>query len=156
MAARTLVESAVREWRYKYPTSKMDDCAVVCLYVDNKMDQQPGPEDIMISSTSIDQIEPFDTVTDELKDAQSRVQREEEGPLLQRLFTLRTAVEQESCLQSIVILEPSKELEDNCEENVLNPSESLDPVDQNWSGLEGVTRVNSLVHLPRFPEGKDM
>ncbi|KAK6137831.1 hypothetical protein DH2020_028434 [Rehmannia glutinosa] len=34
-AARALVESAVRAWRSKYPTSKVDDCAVVCLYLDS-------------------------------------------------------------------------------------------------------------------------
>ncbi|GER43201.1 protein phosphatase-2c [Striga asiatica] len=34
-AARTLVESAVRAWRFKYPTSKVDDCAVVCLFLDS-------------------------------------------------------------------------------------------------------------------------
>ncbi|KAG8638117.1 hypothetical protein MANES_15G188701v8 [Manihot esculenta] len=33
-AARALVESAVRAWRYKYPTSKVADCAVVCLFLD--------------------------------------------------------------------------------------------------------------------------
>ncbi|KAI5079414.1 hypothetical protein GOP47_0004893 [Adiantum capillus-veneris] len=31
-AARSLVETAVRAWRLKYPTSKVDDCAVVCFY----------------------------------------------------------------------------------------------------------------------------
>ncbi|KAG4126136.1 hypothetical protein ERO13_D10G138800v2 [Gossypium hirsutum] len=30
-AARTLVQTAVRAWRYKYPTSKVDDCAVVII-----------------------------------------------------------------------------------------------------------------------------
>lgn len=35
-AARALVESAVHAWRYKYPTSKVDDCAVVCLFFDSK------------------------------------------------------------------------------------------------------------------------
>ncbi|KAL0382566.1 UNVERIFIED_CONTAM: putative protein phosphatase 2C 33 [Sesamum calycinum] len=33
--ARTLVESAVKAWRSKYPTSKVDDCAVVCLFLDS-------------------------------------------------------------------------------------------------------------------------
>ncbi|CAA6664114.1 unnamed protein product [Spirodela intermedia] len=33
-SARTLVEAAARAWRSKYPTSKMDDCAVVCLFLD--------------------------------------------------------------------------------------------------------------------------
>jgi hypothetical protein len=32
-AARFLVESANRAWRIRYPTSKIDDCAVVCLFL---------------------------------------------------------------------------------------------------------------------------
>lgn len=31
--ARTLVESAVMAWRSKYPTSRVDDCAAVCLFL---------------------------------------------------------------------------------------------------------------------------
>ncbi|EYU39712.1 hypothetical protein MIMGU_mgv1a008325mg [Erythranthe guttata] len=34
-AARAVVETAVRAWRSKYPTSKVDDCAVVCLFLDS-------------------------------------------------------------------------------------------------------------------------
>ncbi|XP_010069369.2 probable protein phosphatase 2C 33 [Eucalyptus grandis] len=34
-AARTLVESAIRAWRFKYPYAKVDDCAVVCLFLDS-------------------------------------------------------------------------------------------------------------------------
>ncbi|KAF8038470.1 hypothetical protein BT93_B1111 [Corymbia citriodora subsp. variegata] len=33
-ASRALVEHAVRAWRHKYPTSKVDDCAAVCLFLD--------------------------------------------------------------------------------------------------------------------------
>ncbi|GFS41100.1 protein phosphatase 2C family protein [Actinidia rufa] len=40
-AARLVVESAACEWKSKYPTSKMDDCAVVCLFLDGKMDSEP-------------------------------------------------------------------------------------------------------------------
>ncbi|RAL52046.1 hypothetical protein DM860_016544 [Cuscuta australis] len=32
MAARVLVERAVRAWKHKYPCSKVDDCAVICLF----------------------------------------------------------------------------------------------------------------------------
>ncbi|KAG8058862.1 hypothetical protein GUJ93_ZPchr0002g24059 [Zizania palustris] len=32
-AARLLVESAQRAWRARFPTSKIDDCAVVCLFL---------------------------------------------------------------------------------------------------------------------------
>lgn len=35
-AARSLVEKAVRAWRYNYPTSKVDDCAVVCLFFESE------------------------------------------------------------------------------------------------------------------------
>ncbi|KAL4322120.1 hypothetical protein AHAS_Ahas14G0178700 [Arachis hypogaea] len=35
-AARILVDAAAREWKLKYPTSKMNDCAVVCLFLDGK------------------------------------------------------------------------------------------------------------------------
>ncbi|KAL8517803.1 hypothetical protein ACS0TY_009211 [Phlomoides rotata] len=33
--ARTLVESAVKAWRSKYPTSRVDDCAAVCLFLNS-------------------------------------------------------------------------------------------------------------------------
>ncbi|KAI4344984.1 hypothetical protein L6164_012154 [Bauhinia variegata] len=38
-AARTLVEVAVRTWRTKYPTAKVDDCAVVCLFLHSDSDK---------------------------------------------------------------------------------------------------------------------
>ncbi|KAK4745729.1 hypothetical protein SAY87_012041 [Trapa incisa] len=34
-AARTLVESAVHAWKCKYPTAKVDDCIVLCLFLDS-------------------------------------------------------------------------------------------------------------------------
>lgn len=39
-AARSLVETAVRAWRQKYPTSKVDDCAVVCFYLNKQQRRQ--------------------------------------------------------------------------------------------------------------------
>ncbi|WVZ75437.1 hypothetical protein U9M48_023488, partial [Paspalum notatum var. saurae] len=35
-AARFLVESAHRAWRTRFPTSKIDDCAVVCLFLNSE------------------------------------------------------------------------------------------------------------------------
>ncbi|KAE9618193.1 putative protein-serine/threonine phosphatase [Lupinus albus] len=35
IAAKMLVKRAVRAWRYKYPSSKVDDCAAICLFVDD-------------------------------------------------------------------------------------------------------------------------
>lgn len=45
IAARLLVEKAVRAWRHKYPRSKTDDCAVVCLFF-----KRPRP--VMMKSPS--------------------------------------------------------------------------------------------------------
>ncbi|CAL4897263.1 unnamed protein product [Urochloa decumbens] len=44
-AARQLIERAVRAWRRKYPTSMVDDCAAVCLFLNRPPahDQQAVP-----------------------------------------------------------------------------------------------------------------
>jgi len=42
-AARQLIDRAVRAWRRKYPTSMVDDCAVVCLYL-NRASPGAGPD----------------------------------------------------------------------------------------------------------------
>lgn len=38
ISAKLLVKRAVRAWRHRYPGSKVDDCAVICLFLD---DDQP-------------------------------------------------------------------------------------------------------------------
>ncbi|KAG2280087.1 hypothetical protein Bca52824_051307 [Brassica carinata] len=47
-AGRALVEAAVRNWRWKFPTSKVDDCAIVCLFLDSK------PDKLSTASFSVD------------------------------------------------------------------------------------------------------
>ncbi|CAH9122538.1 unnamed protein product [Cuscuta epithymum] len=37
-AAKVVVEAAIRSWRNKHPASKVDDCAVVCLFLDDGAD----------------------------------------------------------------------------------------------------------------------
>lgn len=32
MAAKLLVDRAVRAWKHKFPSAKVDDCAVICLF----------------------------------------------------------------------------------------------------------------------------
>ncbi|XP_051135250.1 probable protein phosphatase 2C 52 [Andrographis paniculata] len=122
-AARILVESAAREWKSKYPTSKMDDCAVVCLFLDGKMDAESDMEEQGFSSATLQSNHSGNA--GESDDGQSA------EPCLQRNFTVRS----------------SSEEKDNNEQHGRGDVE-----DQNWSGLEGVTRVNSLVQLPRFSE----
>lgn len=120
LAARTLVESAVRAWRYKYPTSKVDDCAVVCLFFDSND----------ASTTS--------TYTAKAKDIASPTEQiitsdKEEDPStptgLNRSGTVRTGKEEEE-------------------------DEHMDS-EKDWYALEGVSRVNTLLTLPRLvPEKK--
>ncbi|CAE6138426.1 unnamed protein product [Arabidopsis arenosa] len=125
-AARTLVNSAAREWKLKYPTSKMDDCAVVCLFLDGKMDSESDYDEQGFSSAT-NAVESDDG------------QRSE--PCLQRNFTVRSSSDQENETYGNVNTEADAE-----DEKTVG--------DQNWLGLEGVTRVNSLVQLPRFSEEK--
>ncbi|KAL8267720.1 hypothetical protein R6Q59_001518 [Mikania micrantha] len=127
-AARFLVDSAAREWKSKYPTSKMDDCAVVCLFLDGKMDSESDTEEHGLSSA---------TLAGESDDGQNP------EPFLQRNFTVRSSEDNSGGLrrgQNDIVLEAKGE-------SSLGVTE-----DQNWSGLEGVTRVNSLVQLPRFSQ----
>ncbi|CAD6223464.1 unnamed protein product [Miscanthus lutarioriparius] len=124
-AAKSLVEAATREWKTKYLTSKIDDCAVVCLYLDGKMDHERD------STASMDNIS-----HDEGSVADPNEAKDQE-PALTRNFTVRTVAgsAHEKALSGAV-----------------NAVVAGAAHDQNWSGLDGVTRVNSLVQLPRFSE----
>ncbi|CAD6258776.1 unnamed protein product [Miscanthus lutarioriparius] len=51
-AARQLIDRAVRAWRRKYPTSMVDDCAVVCLYL-NRASRGPD-ESLRVPGTGED------------------------------------------------------------------------------------------------------
>ncbi|KAH9622316.1 hypothetical protein KSS87_020069 [Heliosperma pusillum] len=126
-AARLLVDSAAREWKFKYPTSKMDDCAVVCLFLDGKMDSESDYEEQGFSSATIQSNHSGAAM--ESNDGQTV------EPSLQRNNTVRSSDENNSFRRLPV--------------DVVTV-ETILSEDQNWSGLEGVTRVNSLVQLPRF------
>ena len=132
-AARVLVESAAREWKLKYPTSKMDDCAVVCLFLDGKMDLEESDCDEQCYSSATIQSNKHSGNPVESDDGQKC------EPSLRRNFTVRTSEYNETCVgeggESVHVEDGTSSAED-----------------QNWLGLEGVTRVNSLVQLPRFSE----
>lgn len=129
-AARILVDSAAREWKLKYPTSKMDDCAVVCLFLDGKMDSESDYDEQGFSSATLQSNHSGNAI--ESDDGQKS------EPSLQRNFTVRSSEDSDSYGRLPF------EVETN--------GEAMVAEDQNWSGLEGVTRVNSLVQLPRFSE----
>lgn len=132
-AARILVDSAAREWKSKYPTSKMDDCAVVCLYLDGKMDLESDYEEQNYSSATLQ--------SNHSGNAGESDDGQNSEPSLQRNYTVRSSEEND----------PYKRIAAAAIE-VEGTSEAVAHEDQNWSGLEGVTRVNSLVQLPRFSE----
>ncbi|KAL8159214.1 hypothetical protein V2J09_000751 [Rumex salicifolius] len=117
-AAKNLVESAVRAWRIKYPTSKVDDCAVVCLFLNSETNNGS-------SSTC--------NSTKEKEPPLSTEQAEEEDPC----GTIRTV----------------KDILPDSSDDEL----SRDQIDSgtNWSAFEGVTRVNTMVNLPRYMPTKN-
>uniref|UniRef100_A0A2P2MM06 protein-serine/threonine phosphatase n=2 Tax=Rhizophora mucronata TaxID=61149 RepID=A0A2P2MM06_RHIMU len=129
-AARILVDSAAHEWKLKYPTSKMDDCAVVCLFLDGKMDSESDNEEQGFSSATLHSNHSGNAI--ESDDGQKS------EPCLQRNFTVRSSEENDSYGRLEVAVDGNGEM--------------VAGEDQSWSGLEGVTRVNSLVQLPRFSE----
>ncbi|KAI4302055.1 hypothetical protein L6164_035273 [Bauhinia variegata] len=112
-AARTLVEAAVRAWKYKYPTSKVDDCAVVCLFLDS------DSQKLLCSASRINS-----------KSEESSVV-EDGTSVLERSGTCRASNEQVSASEE-------KEIDAFAES------------EREWSALEGVSRVNTLLNLPRF------
>lgn len=125
-AARILVDSAAREWKTKYPTSRMDDCAVVCLFFDGKMDSESDCEEQGFSSATLQS----GNAAGESDDGHNS------EPSLQRNFTVRSSEANDDGLRRV-----------GDEDAGVVVAE-----DHGWSGLEGVTRVNSLVQLPRFSE----
>nr|GMC76927.1 probable protein phosphatase 2C 52 [Ipomoea batatas] len=132
-AARILVESAAREWKTKYPTSKMDDCAVVCLFLDGKMDSESDYDEQCFSSATLQSNHSGNAA--ESDDGQTSSE-----PSMQRNFTVRAPEETDSYKR---VAETGAN-----QERVVAEDENY------WSGLEGVTRVNSLVQLPRFCEDR--
>nr|XP_043631631.1 probable protein phosphatase 2C 33 isoform X2 [Erigeron canadensis] len=91
LAARAVVESAVNAWKHKYPTSKVDDCAVVCLFL--------GLDESMTSVAKLNQVK-------------------------------------------------------NVEEDESSSNMNME-AGKDWSALEGVSRLNTLLTLPRFATSED-
>lgn len=107
----------------------MDDCAVVCLFLDGKMDLESDNEEEQTFSSAALQ-----------RNHSGNAAESDDGhnsePSLQRNTTVRSAEHNDVYKQ--VVAEADQE--------------TAVTEDQKWSGLEGVTRVNSLVQLPRFSD----
>ncbi|KAL0914800.1 hypothetical protein M5K25_015181 [Dendrobium thyrsiflorum] len=127
VAARAVVDSAVRAWRLKFPTSKIDDCAAVCLFL-----SPPPPS----SSPAREEL----------------VENEEKGGLVDD-----QSVEQSYALHNsneiIPVSEDSNKVgktPDHCQSTRSLADCISSTEEEEWSALEGVTRVNSLLNIPRF------
>ncbi|KAK7340374.1 hypothetical protein VNO77_21076 [Canavalia gladiata] len=128
-AARALVESAVRSWRYKYPTSKVDDCAVVCLFLNSDLNN------VISASSHANSKEQQPSSTTQVHNGE---EEDVSGPpALERSGTCR----------------PNN---DGSHEDNNNVQEEIDAdLETEWSALEGVSRVNTLLTLPRFNPDKE-
>ncbi|CAI0540807.1 unnamed protein product [Linum tenue] len=125
-AARALIDCAVRAWRLKYPTSKNDDCAVVCLFLDHPHAEN-GTEnkDVMATNESNETLAQTNTVSadTEMLD-NSSCDHNAEAKMTAKSQSKRSLAE---CISSTE--------------------------EEEWSALEGITRVNSLLSIPRFLAG---
>lgn len=196
-AARALVETAVRAWRLKYPTSKVDDCAVVCLYLSKQQRQAPT----ISTATEAGDVEQASEIAEALRPAEfqrsdtlrsgnataSENSTQHTSPStaeFQRADVLDSgsqatahgsteqpsdsaAVEApvvaEEAQSEITVLSEAGEEEEGkagaagiVERSTSRRSlaECLSVADEDeWSALEGIARVNSLLNLPRFLVG---
>ncbi|CAL9132217.1 unnamed protein product [Musa textilis] len=123
-AAHLLVESAVKAWRFKYPTSRVDDCAVVCLFLDL--------EALNISSNlpsnEVDSPNAAGVGSDE--------QAPSSPTSLDRLGTIRAST-----------AFPCDAVEESSIDNITSMQGN------GWSVQQGVSRVDTLLSLPRFVSG---
>lgn len=142
-AARALVDCAVRAWRLKYPTSKNDDCAVVCLF----LEYEPEVEEKTKTCAK-----PVEEVLAMLSEDAKDIEVDSDD-------CRTTVVEQSGTLQNSNEIVP---VSDSTDEKVAaggrSPSkrslaECISSEEEEWSALEGITRVNSLLSLPRFLSG---
>ncbi|KAL6204231.1 hypothetical protein ACLB2K_021499 [Fragaria x ananassa] len=158
-AARALVDCAVRAWRLKYPTSKNDDCAVVCLFL-----EQFSVADEVVTETEVTEnkgegmetMETAESNTEDVEIVDSQVIAAEHlGSDLELSDSHASALEHSSTVQSSDEIVPVSESTEQMLPTKLGAQSKRSlaeciSTDEDWSALEGVTRVNSLLSLPRL------
>lgn len=115
-AALSLVKSAVQAWKSKYSTSKIDDCAVVCLFLDDNADSKKS-----IASHS------------------HRENTETNSGLSNSSETKNGNANPSNVIALQLPAQPS------CDGDETETEET-----DEWSALEGVSRLNTLLTLPKF------
>ncbi|XP_016476826.2 putative protein phosphatase 2C 33 [Nicotiana tabacum] len=129
LAARSLVEVAVRAWKTTYPTSKVDDCAVVCLFLDSNSNN--------FSTASI--TKENDKTVRGMSEGSNEMDVASSLPALNCVGTVREG----------------EEVSAGSKEEASEQEELLPKTGKEWSALEGVSRVNTVMTLPRFVPDKE-
>ncbi|GMP64826.1 hypothetical protein CsSME_00025911 [Camellia sinensis var. sinensis] len=147
-AARALVDCATRAWRLKYPTSKNDDCAVVCLFLEHVPvpDAAPAENDLTKDTETVLKIISV-TNEDTRNSAIGGGVSASDASIIEESGTFKDSGE------IVPVLESNEEkLPEKClGQSRRSLAECLSTgEDEEWSALEGITRVNSLLSIPRF------
>ncbi|XP_078433199.1 putative protein phosphatase 2C 66 [Wolffia australiana] len=118
MAARALVDAAVKAWWHKFPTSKIDDCAVVCLFLKGSKPASSQSKNHGLEKSTV------------------------------------AVAAQGNEIEIVAAVDPGEDKSKSMEQSGRRLADCLSTADEEeWSALEGVTRVNSLINLPRFLAG---
>ncbi|KAK6123861.1 hypothetical protein DH2020_042394 [Rehmannia glutinosa] len=151
-AARALVDCATRAWRLKYPTSKNDDCAVVCLFLDqvfsaNMPKSQNDAANVPEPEMKIPEEEEKQKVSSDVVSENQNIDTVDSCAA----FVVPTGTSKESSEIVPVVEEIEKSFDKTIGQSKRSLAECLSTAeDEEWSALEGITRVNSLLSLPRF------
>jgi len=133
-AAKVVVETAVRAWKRKFPTSRADDCAAVCLYVDSE-------SFVSLANDNSDDLTLKDVNVKEIQEVCNASKNNAE-----------------SIATSTNNTDSQKQSENLSEEDRHDGKDAPRSLGEciatdEWSALDGLTRVNSLLSLPRFMMG---
>lgn len=137
-AARALVDCATRAWRLKYPTSKTDDCAVVCLFVEQLRAPNAAPAENGLMNG--------DTKSSDFSEISAS-----DASVVEDSGTSKDNGEIVPVLESPKDRAPGRGIG----QSKRSLAECLTTgEEEEWSALEGITRVNSLLSIPRFSSGE--
>nr|GMD51252.1 probable protein phosphatase 2C 6 [Ipomoea batatas] len=147
-ASRALIDCATRAWRLKYPTSKNDDCAVVCLFLKqlSTVEAVVQPQDNLTKKDG-EEIQTADVGTEKSNIVNVSVS---DSCVLEHSGTIRESSEIEPVVEENLPKDKSPEQSKKSLAECLSTAD-----DEEWSALEGITRVNSLLSIPRFLSGGD-
>ena len=151
-AARALVDCATRAWRLKYPTSKNDDCAVVCLFLEHVPPPNAAPAENESMKDTEETVKKTSVMNEDTRSADIGAILTSNTSVIEHSGTIKDSGE------IVPVLESSEE---KLPEKCLGQSKRslaeclLTSDDEEWSALEGITRVNSLLSLPRFLSSGD-